>query len=92
MILYHVTTPKFAKKYREQGSINKPVRGFTTPIAAMAWAMRVKRTVIYEVRAPKEVAYKLPDHHNEFGEAWWFDKNVVDFKCFYSAGKDDYER
>lgn len=47
MILYHVTTNKKAKKYRESGCIHKPVRGFTTIVAAMAWAIKTGRKVIY---------------------------------------------
>lgn len=86
MILYHTTTPKKAKKYSETGYIRKPVRGFTTMQAAMAWAMKVGRTVIYEIEGEK--AYKLPDHHNKFGEAWWIDDDVKDFKCVFSADKD----
>ena len=35
MTLYHATTPKKAKKYRETGCICKPVRGFTTMQGAM---------------------------------------------------------
>ena len=49
--------------------------------AAMAWAIHTGRNVIYEVEG--EPAYKLPDHHNRFGEAWWIDKDVPykDIKC-----------
>ena len=88
MILYHVTTPKKAKKYHETGHIEKPVRGFTTLQAAMAWAIKVGRTVIYEIHG--EPIYKLPDHHNKFGEAWWIDNDVSasDIKCVFSADKD----
>ena len=88
MKLYHVTTPKKAKLYRETGHICKPVRGFTTLQGAMAWAMKVGRTVIYEVEGEK--AYKLPDHHNVFGEAWWIDNDVTaeNIKCVFSAEKD----
>ena len=67
MELYHVTTPKKAKRYRESGYIKSPVRGFTTIMGAMAWAIKTGRTVIYQVKG--ERAYKLPDHHNSFGEA-----------------------
>ena len=74
MQLYHVTTPKKAKYYRDTGYIQKPVRGFTTLMAAMAWAIKTGRTVIYSVTG--ETAFKLPDHHNKFGEAWWLDENV----------------
>lgn len=89
-VLYHVTTPKKAKKYRETGHIIKPVRGFTTLAAAMAWAIKTYRSVIYEVNYPDCYGYKLPDHHNKFGDAWWIDKDVpVEcIKCVFSAEKD----
>ena len=83
MKLYHVTTPKKAQSYRNTGYIIKPVRGFTTLQAAMAWGMKTQRTVIYEVASEK--AYKLPDHHNEYGEAWWLDENIHNFTCVFSA-------
>lgn len=86
MTLYHATTPAKAKKYREQGRIHGPVRGFTTLQAAMAWAMKVGRTVIYEIEC--EDAHKLPDHHNRFGDAWWNDGDVSEFKCVFSAERD----
>ena len=75
MKLYHVTTPKKAKRYQDSGCIYKPVRGFTTLQAAMLWGLKTGRTVIYEVEGSP--AYKLPDHHNQFGEAWWLDENVL---------------
>lgn len=84
--LFHATTPAKAKKYRDGGKIHGPVRGFTTLQAAMAWAIKVNRTVIYEVFC--EDAHKLPDHHNRFGEAWWNDGDVTDFKCVFSADTD----
>lgn len=74
MKLYHVSTPKKAKRYRDSGCIIKPVRGFDTLEGAMAWAIKTGRTVIYEVEG--EPAYKLPDHHNKFGQAWWIDEDV----------------
>ena len=88
MRLFHVTTPKKAKKYRETGKIISPVRGFTTLQGAMAWALKVGRTVIYEVNGEK--AYKLPDHHNKFGEAWWIDSDIPieNIKCVFSASSD----
>lgn len=73
-ILWHCTTPKKAKLYHETGAILKPVRGFTTLQAAMAWCIHTGRTVIYEVKGGP--AYKLPDHHNKFGEAWWIDEDI----------------
>jgi len=86
MKLYHATTQKKAKRYRESGKIHSPVRGFTTEKAAMAWAMKVGRTVIIEFDANKP--YKLPDHHNIFGEAWWNDGDVVTYHCSFSAHGD----
>ena len=88
MKLYHVTTPKKAKRYRESGFISHPVRGFTTLMAAMAWAIKTGRTVIYKVDG--DPAYKLPDHHNTFGEAWWIDNDVPieKIKCEFSADKN----
>ena len=88
MILYHVTTPKKAKLYRNTGCIRKPVRGFTTLNAAMAWAIKVNRSVIYEING--EPAYKLPDHHNAYGDAWWIDADVdaKNIKCVFSSEKD----
>ena len=88
MELYHVTTPKKAKRYRESGYIKSPVRGFTTIMGAMAWAIKTGRTVIYQVKG--ETAYKLPDHHNPFGEAWWIDGDIPieNISCVFSADKD----
>lgn len=77
-ILYHATTPKKARRYRETGFIKSPVRGFTTPEAALTWAMKVGRSVIYEIYVTD--THKLPDHHNEHGEAWWNDGDVRDFR------------
>ncbi|HED05260.1 MAG TPA: hypothetical protein ENI61_01090 [Ignavibacteria bacterium] len=79
MKLYHVTSERKARRYRETGHIIKPVRGFTTLSGAMVWAIHTGRKVIYEVHG--DPAYKLPDHHNLFGDAWWLDQDIVDFKC-----------
>ena len=54
-------------------------------MGAMAWAMKVGRPVIYEIEGGP--VYKLPDHHNPFGEAWWIDKDIEKFKCVLSACK-----
>ena len=86
MKLYHATTEKKAKLYRQSGAIHSPVRGFTTLQGAMAWAMKVGRVVILEIEAYN--AHKLPDHHNKFGEAWWNDGNITEWKCVFSASKD----
>jgi hypothetical protein len=83
--LYHATTPKKVQKYHQTGHIIKPVRGFTTLEAAMAWAMKTQRSVILEISGND--CHKLPDHHNKFGEAWWFDENISTWKCIVSPGK-----
>lgn len=86
MILYHSTTPAKAKTYRQTGRIISPVRGFTTLQAAMAWGCKVGRKVVlsFETTNP----YKLPDHHNRFGDAWWNDGDIYQWKCEFSADKD----
>ena len=86
MKLYHATSQGKAKQYRQTGRIIAPVRGFTTMQAAMAWAMKVNRTVIlsFDTTAP----HKLPDHHNRFGEAWWNDGDIYEWKCEFSATTD----
>ena len=86
MKLYHATSQKKAKLYRQTGYIKAPVRGFTTLQGAMAWAMKVGRTVVMEFEA--EHPHKLPDHHNQYGEAWWNDGNVAQYKCVFSANGD----
>ena len=86
VILYHAATQKKARLYREAGAIHAPVRGFTTMQGAMAWAMKVGRTVILECVADQP--HKLPDHHNEFGEAWWNDGDVTEWRCVFSAHGD----
>lgn len=88
MKLYHCTTPKKAKAYKASGCIYSPVRGFTTLNAAMAWCVKTGRTVVYEFDA--DTPYKLPDHHNKFGEAWWNDGDIPYEKivCVFSAEKD----
>jgi hypothetical protein len=87
MMIYHATTPKKAALYRQTGRIIKPVRGFTTIPGAMAWAMKTSRAVILEIEAPRDDCHKLPDHHNQFGEAWWIDADVAKWKCVVSPGK-----
>jgi hypothetical protein len=55
-------------------------------MGAMAWAMKVGRTVILEFEPTNP--YKLPDHHNQFGEAWWNDGDIANYKCSFSANGD----
>jgi len=83
--LFHVTTGKKVKAYRQAGRINAPVRGFDTLQGAMAWAMKVGRKVIVRVECATP-AQMLPDHHNKWGKAWWTGDVPVDrMKCAYSA-------
>jgi hypothetical protein len=86
MILYHVTTQRKVKKYHETGFIRTPVRGFTTILAAMAWAMKVNRNVILKIEATNP--YKLPDHKNKYGDAWWNDGDINSWDCEFSADGD----
>jgi hypothetical protein len=88
MILYHATTPKKAKLYRLTGHICRPVRGFTTLTAALAWSCKTGRTVVLEITGDHGKVHKLPDHHNAFGQAWWVDDDVKNWKCVFSADKD----
>lgn len=77
MKLFHACTGELVAQYAESGCIRRPVRGFTTPAGAMAWAMQVGRKVIYEIDADDLECHKLPDEHNDFGEAWWVDADVL---------------
>jgi len=93
MKLYHATTQKKALLYKNTGAIVKPVRGFTTLQAAMAWSISINgsRTVFYEIDCEAftelENVHKLPDHHNQFGTAWWIDADAPyqNIKCVFSA-------
>lgn len=86
--LYHVTTPRKARLYRQSGCIIGPVRGFDSLLASTVWAMRTGRTVIYEVQC--EHPQMLPDHHNEFGHAWWCETVPLDrVRCVVSANGAD---
>lgn len=88
--IYHATTPKKAALYRQTGHIIGPVRGFDTLIGAMAWALSIegRRSVILAVEATSsDVVHKLPDHHNQFGTAWWIDENVKNWVCVFSGAR-----
>lgn len=85
--LYHATIPKKVRLYHQSGKILSPVRGFTTLNAAMAWAMKTQRSVILKITGSSDKCHKLPDHHNSFGEAWWFDQDIESWKCIISPQK-----
>jgi antibiotic biosynthesis monooxygenase (ABM) superfamily enzyme len=78
MILYHATTPKKLSRYVSTGHIIKPVRGFHTLEAARYWADRHHRTIVLKIESNH--AYKMPDHHNRHGEAWWSDECIFNWK------------
>lgn len=80
--LFHVTTEKKVRAYHSSGRIIAPVRGFTTLIGALAWACKVGRCIVLEIRGKD--CHKLPDHHNRFGEAWWIDHDITEWKCVFS--------
>lgn len=83
--LFHVTTGRKAKLYRKTGKINSPVRGFDSLLGAMAWAMKTGRKVILKIE-PISPPQMLPDHHNEYGRAWWTESVPMSrVKCAYSA-------
>lgn len=82
MILYHVTTGSKLSVYRQTGMIKKPVRGYSTLIAAMAWAMSVGRQIIVRVEG---TAKKMPDHGNKWGDAFWIDRDVKQFEVIFDA-------
>lgn len=87
--LWHCTTPKKAKLYRQTGHICSPVRGFDSEQAALAWCVKTGRTVILEIDGwDQEVIHKLPDHHNQYGNAFWVDKDITNWRCVFSADKD----
>ena len=87
VILYHVTTVKKAARYRETGYIKGPVRGFDTLLAAMAWAIKTGRKIIYRVITNKQV-HPMPDHHNKYGMACWTDcVPIQNIKCEFSASE-----
>ena len=86
--LYHATTPNKVQKYHISGAIHAPVRGFTTLLAASAWAMKTQRSVVLELTGLDTTKiHKLPDHHNQFGSAYWHDGNISSWKCVISPGK-----
>ena len=76
--LYHCTTPKKLGRYKASGRILPPVRGFTTPEAAQEWCRKTGRSLVLEVTG--QDCHKLPDHHNKYGEAWWIDHDVIEWR------------
>lgn len=87
--LFHCTTQKKAKLYRGTGHIISPVRGFDSFQAALAWCVKTNRTVILELEGwEQEGIHKLPDHHNRYGNAYWVDMNVINWKGIFDASSD----
>ena len=77
--LWHATTPKKLARYLATGAILAPVRGFDSERAAALWASRTGRTVLVEIDVSRDAhrLHMLPDHHNEYGKAWWLDGNAT---------------
>jgi len=77
MTLYHCTTPKKLARYKASRRIISPVRGFSTELAAKKWCELTGRTIILSFES--ETPWKLPDHHNRFGTAWWNEGDVLNY-------------
>lgn len=75
-LLYHATTPKKFEKYQTSKCIIPPIRVFNTIEGAIAWSLHARRSIIIAIPCNKKV-YKLPDHHNRFGIAYWCDGSVA---------------
>ena len=73
--LYHCTTPKKLARYKASNCIIPPVRGFSTIEAATEWCRLTGRSIIVEL--PTTTVWKLPDHHNQYGTAWWNEEQVA---------------
>lgn len=87
-VLYHATTERKAKLYRESGRIITPVRGFDTDTAALAWAVKTGRRVILQIDVDPDAVHMLPDHHNRYGIAWWSQKDVTSWRGHFHAERD----
>lgn len=72
--LYHCTTPKKYARYKASNCIIPPVRGFSTIEAAQEWCRLTGRTIILSL--PTTTVWKLPDHHNRYGTAWWNEEQI----------------
>jgi len=79
--LYHAATEHQARQYTEAGRILAPVRGFDTDRAAMVWAMQTGRQVILEIDTEGLNVAMMPDHHNEYGAAWWTPDDAPMSQC-----------
>lgn len=77
-MLYHTTTPKKLQRYEISKRIISPVRGFLTKEAAEYWAKRHGRSILIMFKATKP--WKLPDHHNRHGTAWWNEGDIETFE------------
>jgi len=78
MILYHATTPRKIERYLNTRAILAPVRGFDTLEAAEFWGRKTLRSKI--VKFESDRVYKLPDHHNAYGRAFWAEENISEYE------------
>lgn len=79
--LWHATTEQQLRRYSDAGHILAPVRGFDTDRAAMAWAMTTGRNVLLEIDVRELRVAMMPDHHNQYGAAWWTPDNAPMSLC-----------
>jgi len=76
MKVYHVTTAKKLKRYRQTGAILPPVRYWTTEYSARKWAKKTQRLIIMDFEEPKE-SYPLPIKKIK-GAKWSPEKVIID--------------
>ena len=87
MVLYHATTARKEKLYGHSGRIVAPVRGFDTVAGALAWACKVGRKVILKIEVDPSRVHKLPDHHNDFGTAFFSESDVTKWTGVFHGEK-----
>ena len=77
MEIFHCTTPKRLKRYKDTGCILSPVRGWKYLKSAENWCKKTGRTIIIKFDAEKY--YPLPDH-KPLGHAFWCDEYIRNYK------------
>lgn len=76
MKIYHCTTSKKLKRYKETGCILNPVRGWKYLKSAENWCKKTGRTIILEFEA--EEVYPLSDHKPLF-HSYWTPENIFKY-------------
>ena len=77
MILYHCTTDKKLKRYKDTGAILSPVRGWKFIESAKKWSIKTGRNIILKIDC--DTAFPLPDHKPR-GHAYWTDQNIRNYE------------